>query len=364
MKKSDSLKFTVCIVFLSILLILFLSILLLNCRNVSQIENLVLVEGGTFQMGDQFDEGKSYERPVHQIKLSDFYMAKYEVTVKNFRTFVNETGYKTSAEGEPNEKEQKKYFNMLTELQNSSDGNIADYNHFIKKALSFSGSFCFEKSLSSWTFEADMNWQNPHYNQTEMDPVTCMSWDDAIHYCNWLSQREGLPASYNEETGDLIDEHGHVTNDITKVKGYRLPTEAEWEYAAREKGKKVRFGNGKNIARSEEINFNASEAKYAFVEKGKYRKKLIPVGSFPPNSLGLYDMSGNVWEWCSDYVTIYKNEKQINPYKIGDSFGVMRRASRGGRWAGDADELRVSTRFGWESFNRCNNTGFRIARSK
>ena len=350
--------------FIIIVCLLFLSILFITCKNVSQFESLVLVEGGTFQMGDLFGEGTPYEGPVHRVELSDFYMGIYEVTVKNFRAFVNETGYKTSAEGEHNEEEQQKYFDLLTELQSSAEWNPADYNRFIGKALSFSGSYSLGEALNSWTFEAGMNWQNPHYDQMETDPVTCLSWDDAIHYCNWLSRREGLPAAYDEETGDLIDENGHVTNDTTHVKGYRLPTEAEWEYAAREKGQKVRFGNGKDIARSGEINFNAGEAKYAFVEKGEYRKKLIPVGSFAPNSLGLYDMSGNVWEWCSDCVTVYKNEDQINPYEIGDMNGIVRRAARGGRWGGDANELRVSTRFGWESFNRCDNIGFRISRSK
>jgi len=350
--------------FIFILFIILFSILFLTCRNAGQLESLVFVKGGTFQMGDQFDEGNPREKPLHQVQLSDFYIAQYEVTVKNFRTFVNKTGYKTSAEGEHNEEEQNKYFKMLAELMSGNEKNLAYFNQCMKNALSFSGSYFIDGPPNSWRYEANMNWQNPCYEQTEMDPVTCVSWEDAIHYCNWLSQKEGLPPAYNEKTGDLLDEHGHVTNDITQVKGYRLPTEAEWEYAAREKGKKVRFGNGKNIARSREINFNASNVKYPFAEKGEYRKKLIPVGSFAPNRLGLYDMSGNVWEWCSDCVTLYENENQVNPYKIGNFNGVIRRAARGGRWAGDADELRVSARFGWESFNRCNNIGFRVAKSK
>jgi formylglycine-generating enzyme required for sulfatase activity len=355
MKKSVFVIFIVCLIFL----ILFY----LGCKKVNEAESLVLIEGGTFLMGDQFDEGKPYEKPVHQVRLSDFYIGKYEATVKNFRTFVDETGYITSAEGERNEEEQKKIFDRLAELMSGSEKDIAEYNRLIRKALSYSGCFCFAKSLS-WTYESGMNWQNPHYEQTETDPVTCVSWDDAIRYCNWLSRREGFPPAYDEETGDLIDEHGQVTTELAEVKGYRLPTEAEWEYAARERGKKVRFGNGKNTARSEEINFNAQDTKYAYAEIGENRNRIIPVGSFAPNSLGLHDMSGNVWEWCSDYATLYKDEDQVDPYKTGDFDGVMRRAARGGRWAGDADELRASARFGWESFNRCNNIGFRVARSR
>ncbi|MBN1273292.1 MAG: formylglycine-generating enzyme family protein [Candidatus Aminicenantes bacterium] len=356
MNKSLLKIFFVCFVCLIIFFLLY--------GNEEQIEGFVLVKGGTFQMGDLFDEGNALEKPVHQVQLGDFYLAEYEVTVKNFRTFVNETGYKTSAEGEHDEEAQKKIFDNLAELMKSAEKNMADFNHTMKKALSYSGSYCIRNSGNSWTFEADMNWRNPIYAQTEMNPVTCISWNDAVHYCNWLSRKEGLPVAYDEETGDLLDEYGRVTSDVTKVKGYRLPTEAEWEYAAREGGNKVRFGNGKNMARSEDINFDASEAKYPYAKKGEFRGRLVPVGSFAPNKLGLYDMSGNVWEWCSDCVTMYKNEHQVDPYIIGAFHGVKRRVARGGRWAGDANELRVSARFGWESYNRCNNIGFRVARSK
>ncbi len=345
-----------------IILVLFL-LANLACND-SKIEKLVYIEGGGFLMGDQFDEGNSHEKPLHEVELNGYYLGKFEVTVENFKQFVNETGYKTSSEGPKNEEEQEKLFNELFKLEKSGTMTREDYIRIITKALSYSGTFCLEKDLNSWTFKADMNWQNPYYDQSDMDPVTCMSWNDAAHYCNWLSKKNGLPIAYDTKSGDLLDENGNVTSDITRVRGYRLPTEAEWEYAARERGKKIRFGNGKNMARSMDMNFNASVGDYPFLKKGEYRKKLIPVGSFEPNELGLYDMAGNVWEWCSDFVTLYSEEKQINPYKTGDFRGVYRRAVRGGRWSGDADELRASKRFGWESFNRCNNTGFRVARSK
>jgi formylglycine-generating enzyme required for sulfatase activity len=346
-----------------ILAALLLFLFFLACND-SKIEELVYIEGGSFLMGDLFDEGNSYEKPLHTVELSDYYLGKFEVTVENFKQFVNETGYKTSAEGPMNENEQEKLFNEIFKLAKSGTKTQEDYIRIITKALSYSGTFCFEKNLNSWTFKADMNWQNPYYDQSDRDPVTCMSWNDAVHYCNWLSKKNGLPIAYDTKTGDLLDENRNVTLDTTQVRGYRLPTEAEWEYAARERGKKIRFGNGKNMAGSADMNFNASAGDYPFLKKGEYRKKLIPVGSFEPNELGLYNMAGNVWEWCSDFVTPYSAKKQINPFNTGSFNGVYRRAARGGRWAGDADELRVSKRLGWQSFNRCNNTGFRVARSR
>ena len=87
------------------------------------------------------------------------------------------------------------------------------------------------------------------------------------------------------------------------------------------------------------------------------------MGSFKPNSLGLHDMSGNVWEWCSDFVGRYPSEPQTNPYQTEGVMGP-RRAARGGPWVGDASGARVSVRLGWTAKDRCNNIGFRLARTK
>ncbi|MHC4126735.1 MAG: formylglycine-generating enzyme family protein [Planctomycetota bacterium] len=286
--------------------------------------DMVLVAGGTFMMGDIFAEGAPRESPVHRVTLSEFYLGNYEITVEAFRQFVDETGYVTSAE----------------------DG----------------GSFCLDADTGRFEVKPDCNWRNPGFEQDGRHPVTCVSWTDAASYCNWLSRKSGLPPAYDEATGELLDETGAVTQDITRVRGYRLPTEAEWEYAARGGGKTVRFGNGANIARASEINFNAGSGEYDYAEKGQFRKKTMPVGSFKPNDLGLYDMAGNLWEWCSDFAGPYGNEEEVNPYK--GTGPQSRRAARGGRWGGDARELRVSTRMGWTSNDRCNNIGFRIAKSK
>jgi formylglycine-generating enzyme required for sulfatase activity len=87
------------------------------------------------------------------------------------------------------------------------------------------------------------------------------------------------------------------------------------------------------------------------------------VGSFKPNALGLHDMSGNVWEWCSDLLGPYPEEAVTNPYQTEGLMGA-RRAARGGPWVGGADIARVSARIGWIADDRCNNIGFRLARTK
>jgi formylglycine-generating enzyme required for sulfatase activity len=177
---------------------------------------------------------------------------------------------------------------------------------------------------------------------------------DAIEYCNWRSLKEDLKQVYQISTN-------HVTADWSK-NGYRLPTEAEWEYAAREGGKTIRFGNGKSIADPQEINFDGRklfQKDYSIV--GFFRAKTVEVGSLTcPNEMGLHDMSGNVWEWCWDWYGEYSRKPQINPK--GPDEGPFH-VYRGGSWDVDASFTRVSYRP--ESLPAIDffNIGFRIARS-
>jgi formylglycine-generating enzyme required for sulfatase activity len=274
--------------------------------------NLVLVDGGTFRMGDPFGEGNENEQPVHEIKLADFFMAKYEVTVREFGTFVKETGYKTSAEGPENWEEQKEIIDKFISGTVSEQDREALY----ARLISYSGTGIWYTDHPRWGFAHTKNWKDPGFEQTDDDPVVSISWDDAINYCNWMSQKTGLPVAYDLKTGGLLDASGHPTPDITEVRGYRLPTEAEWEYAAREGGRDVRFGNGRNVARSSEINFRADEGDDSYLEPGHYRKGTIPVGSLAPNSLGLHEMSGNAWEWVSDKYAKY-NSEVLARWKMG-----------------------------------------------
>ena len=168
-------------------------------------------------------------------------------------------------------------------------------------------------------------------------PVINVSWEDAQGYCQWLKERTGQP--------------------------WRLPTEAEWEYAAREGGKKVRFGNGKDIADPSEMNFDASENyKKPYSVVGEYRQQTVPVGSFSPNGLGLYNMSGNVWEWCEDDWHGNYSGAPADGRAWVDSPRGSNRVFRGGGWGNYPVGCRVAYRYGDGPGVRGYGLGFRLAR--
>jgi formylglycine-generating enzyme required for sulfatase activity len=321
-------------------------------------KDMVLVRGGVFQMGDLFEDGAENERPVLKVHLSDFYLNKYETTVAQYKAFVAETGYVTRAERlDSREKQQARYTKLVKKAMAGEQDE--EFLTLYKGFLNSGGCHYWVSDPGNFNFSVDCNWRNPLVEQTDNDPVMCIAWVDAASYCNWLSEKDGLPPAYNVDAGELLDKDGKPTLEIREVKGYRLPTESEWEYAAREGGKKVRFGNGSDIARASEMNFNAVNGDYEYSEAGVYRDGTVPVGSFEPNSLGLYDMSGNAWEWCSDFYGEYKDADQLDPIRSTGTHRVL----RGGRWGGDAKEARVFARLPYEAIDRCNNTGFRIART-
>ncbi len=167
-------------------------------------------------------------------------------------------------------------------------------------------------------------------------PVEKVSWNDVQEFIRLL----------NLETG----------------KKYRLPTEAEWEYAARERGRKVRFGTGTDRVNPGIANFESSAGSVTYFDPGPSRKETMPVGSFKPNSLGLCDMSGNVWEWIADgYDADYYGNSVTNNPKGPASSGY--RVIRGGSWGTPPRILRVTNRNRVRPFFRLYNVGFRLALS-
>jgi len=246
----------------------------------------VLVEGGTFTMGDTWGDGDSDEKPIHKVTFTyNFYIGKYETTFDEYDAFCEATG----------------------------------------------------KSKPS-----DNSWGRGQR------PVINVTWWDAIDYCNWLSEKEKIPIAY-DYMGNLLDKDGRVTTDITKVLGYRLPTEAEWEYAAR----------GGNKSRGYQYAGSSTVGDVAWYDSNS-GNKTQEIGKKAPNELGIYDMSGNVWEWCSDWYGDYSSSAQTNPY---NSTAGSSRVLRGGSWYINATYARVADR------NRSSPTytyyplGFRICRT-
>jgi len=273
------------------------------------------IAGGTFEMGDvmgdkEFDD----ELPLHEVTLDNYELGAYAVTFAEYDAFCEATGREKPG---------------------------------------------------------DEGWGRGDR------PVINVDWYDAIEYCNWLSEIWGLPHVYEidktkkdpNNTNSFDNRKWVVTirSEAWQSGGYRLPTEAEWEYAARavwggaKGGGKVRFGNGKDVADPKEINFDGSkDYKKSYSIVGEYRGKTTPVGAFSPNSLGLYDMSGNVWEWCWDWKDQYPSSPQTNP--TGPDSGSYR-VYRGGSWRSYPVDARCAGRDFYTPDSRNRFLGFRLARA-
>lgn len=176
--------------------------------------------------------------------------------------------------------------------------------------------------------------------------ITNVSWFTAIMYCNWLSGAKGYDKCYNIEH----TKEGKIVTFNREANGFRLPTEAEWEYAAR--------GGLDSRGYVYSGSHNANEV--AIYVNTKYR--LYKVGSKLPNELGIYDMSGNSAEWCWDYYDkdYYKNSSKDNP--TGPKTGSTR-VVRGGNFYCSADMLSVGTRMHYPPETQKESIGFRVARN-
>jgi formylglycine-generating enzyme required for sulfatase activity len=176
---------------------------------------------------------------------------------------------------------------------------------------------------------------NPSNNKGDNLPVERVTWYDAVEYCNALSRQEGLTPAYTVQ--------GTVVTWNRKASGYRLPTEAEWEYACRA-GTTTAYNTGSSISDSQ-ANYRSSGTK--------------PVGTYAPNAWGLYDMHGNVWEWCWDRYGDYASGAQTDP--TGAASGAYR-VIRGGSWVNFAQIVRSAHRYDYVPSYWSYYLGFRLVR--
>jgi formylglycine-generating enzyme required for sulfatase activity len=186
---------------------------------------------------------------------------------------------------------------------------------------------------TGWCPGGEVDWEAPGFAQTERHPVVGVNWFDALHYLRWLSDMTG--------------------------KRYRLPSEAEWEYACRA-GTRTAFSFGDTIT-TDQANYDGSFT-YNGGPRGAYRRGTTPVGMFPANPWGLYDMHGNVWEWVQDVVHENYEGAPVDGSAWEDGGDGARRILRGGSWLYNPRYLRSALRNGFSSALSNDIVGFRVVR--
>jgi formylglycine-generating enzyme required for sulfatase activity len=250
---------------------------------------------------EQYDN----EQPRHRVRITRIQgLSAHEVTVGQFRKFVDDTGYKTEAE---------------------RDGK---------------GGWGLDADKKQWVQDPKFTWRNPGFEQSDDHPVVDVSWNDATEFCRWLSRKDG--------------------------RDYRLPTEAEWEYCCRA-GSETLYSNGDDPERLARVgNVFDARAKAQFpgwptIAADDGFVFTAPVGRYEPNAWGLYDMHGNVWEWCLDYydAAYYKNSAAVDPRGPSSAAG---RVLRGGSWLNLAWAGRPASRDWSTPGYRFSHLGFRVAR--
>ena len=266
---------------------------------------MVEISGGSFLMGTL--EGRNDEKPQHIVTVPSFEIGKYEVTVGQFKRFIEATGYLTDAE--TNAGIHKGCF---------SDGGGVDFGQ-----------------------KEGLTWRNPSYTQSDNHPVVCVSLNDAHAYIDWL----------NKETGS----------------NYGLPSEAKWEYAARSGSTTdYHFGNSKsdlclyaNVYDEVGRDINSYGWRNAPCDDGE--AKSSKVGQYQASPFGLHDMLGNVWEWVEDcWKSDYRNAPSNGTAYKDDK--CEHRVTRGGSWYNIPLGVRSANRYWYMPTYRSFNLGFRIFR--
>lgn len=336
-----------------IIFILFIILLNQSCKNqtqikkeeqISQIPGMVWIPGGIYDMGasDGDRMALSHEKPKHTVKVDGFYMDETEVTNAQFSKFIEATNYITTAERPVD-------WDLIK--QQLPPGTPKPHD-----SLLLPGSLLFKKTKESvpnlydfsqwWRWAIGANWKEPEGKGSSIvgkdnHPVVHVSHEDAMAYCHWA--------------------------------GRRLPTEAEWEFAARGgKRDKIYFWGDLTDKLSSYVNSWEGEFPVDNTQADGFEKS-APIKTYPPNGYGLYEISGNVWEWTSDWYSSqyyqYCKENSItnNPKGPNEAFNpnnpyIDERVIRGGSFLCNASycaSYRVSSRMATDPNTSLEHLGFR-----
>ncbi len=303
---------------------------------------MVWIPGGTYSMGGDNDQARQDEFPKHIVKLNGFFIDITEVTNAQFAKFVAATGYKTTAEKDINWEELKKQLPPETEKPDSETLKAASLVF-----VPTEGEVSLQDYSQWWSWSHGADWKHPKGKDSDIVgkenyPVVHISWEDANAYCKWA--------------------------------GKRLPTEAEWEYAARGGLTKSVYSWGNEKVEEGQAHCNIFQGNFPYKnEVTDGFAGSAPVKSFAPNGYGLYDMAGNVWEWCADkynnlyYDSFKKVKVALNPKGPLKSYDpdeplVAKRVMRGGSFLCNesyCSGYRVSARMKSSSDSSMEHLGFR-----
>ena len=180
-------------------------------------------------------------------------------------------------------------------------------------------------------------------------------------YCRIQYKKDTYVCKSGYQKHPLVEVSWHGAQAYCTWAGGRLPTSAEWEYAATERGKDILYGNGKNVAKDTEMNFNTTEVTLDCSSPYRKRNTTPRVASYNPNHLGIYDMSGNVWEWCMESDS--RKYSDSSPEEFHVYCPSCNRIIKGGSWSSPAENCQVKTITTHDICSGCGNIGFRICRS-